>query len=355
MAKHSDNGTGENKLSMKSVPLGDIKVGKRARKSVGDLTALMESMRNLGQLQPILLNSELQLIAGERRFRSAQNLGWKNINAVIATDYDTAIKALEAERDENTARLDFTPTEKLNIIREIESMLAPLGAAHKGKGKGGEAPVNTRAAAAAAAGAGPEQADRIRKIGRLADADPDKFGDLPDMMDKESVNAAWKAAEARGGKAVLETLKDATREEKAKAKGKKPPAKKKSKAREVKDRCGNVVPDYLRDVFAENTPQSQMEESLRGVARTLKTVVSKFNPHVPVGDMVQPLVDMADQLKANRPHCLCPNCQGEDKARKKCEKVCAKTGFFTHAMYTAALEKGEINKKGHYPQEVAAK
>ena len=60
------------------VRIDDIKVRKRIRKSVGDLSSLMESMRKYGLLQPIVIDSENTLLAGYRRLEAARQLLWKN-------------------------------------------------------------------------------------------------------------------------------------------------------------------------------------------------------------------------------------------------------------------------------------
>lgn len=89
------------------VRIEDIKVRKRVRKSLGDLTSLMESMRKYGLLQPIVVDPEYTLIAGYRRLMAAKQLGWKTIPVVVVNRIED-IDHLEMELEENIQRKDFT-------------------------------------------------------------------------------------------------------------------------------------------------------------------------------------------------------------------------------------------------------
>lgn len=62
-----------------TMPISQIKVGKRIRRDMGDIESLAASIADLGLLQPILVFPDGRLIAGERRLRAAQKLGWKTI------------------------------------------------------------------------------------------------------------------------------------------------------------------------------------------------------------------------------------------------------------------------------------
>jgi hypothetical protein len=66
-----------------TMPIADIRVGKRIRKVMGDVAGLADDMADLGQLQPIVVSPEGKLLAGERRLRAAELLGWKTIDVVV--------------------------------------------------------------------------------------------------------------------------------------------------------------------------------------------------------------------------------------------------------------------------------
>ena len=82
------------------------------------LTELADSLKKLGQLQPILVRKEnefFRIEAGHRRFLAAQMLGWDKIDAIIldTTNEDN----LHIERaHENLIRVDLNPIEESNIV-----------------------------------------------------------------------------------------------------------------------------------------------------------------------------------------------------------------------------------------------
>lgn len=102
----------------------DIKIRKRIRQDLGDLEALKDSLRTYGLLNPITLNKDYELIAGERRLQAAKAIGWTNINAVII-DNITDIEQLEIELEENNQRKEFTNEELLEGYRRLERLRNP--------------------------------------------------------------------------------------------------------------------------------------------------------------------------------------------------------------------------------------
>ncbi len=106
------------------VPLTDIVIRERVRQDIGDLTPLMESMQKHGQLNPINITRENELIAGHRRLLSAKELGWTYIDALII-DRDSQIEKLQLELEENVHRKDFSPEELLAGYRKLEKLLRP--------------------------------------------------------------------------------------------------------------------------------------------------------------------------------------------------------------------------------------
>ena len=80
------------------VKIDDIKIKKRVRRNLGDMDALKESLRMYGLLNPITLNENNELIAGERRLQAAKTLGAKSLQRknclkVIAVLKNCAIPA----------------------------------------------------------------------------------------------------------------------------------------------------------------------------------------------------------------------------------------------------------------------
>ena len=106
------------------VPIESIKVKKRIRQEMGDISALAESMKRFGQISPIVISSDNILIAGGRRLEAARSLGWSSINAVIAEITDE-LTMLEYEREENVQRRNFTPSEEETATQKIHELKNP--------------------------------------------------------------------------------------------------------------------------------------------------------------------------------------------------------------------------------------
>lgn len=94
----------------RKVPLRSVRIGNRVRPYAGDLKPLMASLRELGLLQPIVIDQHYQLLAGFRRLTAAGLLGWETIDAVIVKVGDSQTRVL-IELDENLTRIDFSPDE----------------------------------------------------------------------------------------------------------------------------------------------------------------------------------------------------------------------------------------------------
>jgi ParB family chromosome partitioning protein len=106
------------------VDVAKIEVGKRVRKNLGDVTALAESLRKHGLLNPIVVNGENELIAGHRRLEAARKLGWTRIPARVVSEGDEA-DMVEMEIDENTQRKDLTSDELAEAYIRLDRLRNP--------------------------------------------------------------------------------------------------------------------------------------------------------------------------------------------------------------------------------------
>lgn len=91
--------------------IADIQVGNRARKDMGDLQPLMDSIEKTGLLQPIGVNQENVLIFGGRRLEAFKLLGRKEI-PVWTLDVPSI---MQAEYDENEIRKQFDVSERVAL------------------------------------------------------------------------------------------------------------------------------------------------------------------------------------------------------------------------------------------------
>lgn len=106
------------------VRIDTIIVKKRIRKDLREIDSLMESMKKFGQLSPIIINRNNELLAGERRLTAALKLGWNTIDALVL-DREEEIEMLEIELEENIARNNLTNDEIADGYQKLDKLRHP--------------------------------------------------------------------------------------------------------------------------------------------------------------------------------------------------------------------------------------
>lgn len=110
-------------LSIK-LPVDSIQVATdRQRQELGDIETLAESLQRSGLINPIVIDANHNLIAGERRLRAAQHLGWKDIDVRYFNDL-TPAQAEIVELDENLHRSNLTWQEHAKAVIRLHRLLA---------------------------------------------------------------------------------------------------------------------------------------------------------------------------------------------------------------------------------------
>lgn len=194
------------------VRLTDIRIEDRARKDLGDLTALADSIANVGLLHPPVVTRDLRLIAGERRVAALRSLGLTECEVTVADNLTEALELLRAEQDENTCRKPLVPTEIVGIAERLWGIEADAAEAReKATLKQNQSPAKetflsgetgqTRDKVAAAIGdVSGRTLEKIRTVTQAAVEAPEQFGHLPAQMDTTGkVDPAYQ--EVRTGKA----------------------------------------------------------------------------------------------------------------------------------------------------------
>jgi DNA modification methylase len=103
-----------------SIPLDRVVINReRFRDATGDMEGLAASLLKFGQLQPIVLDSNNELLAGFRRFTAAGMNGWTEIVATRKDDVDELL-AREIELEENIQRENMSWVEEQRAIAEID-------------------------------------------------------------------------------------------------------------------------------------------------------------------------------------------------------------------------------------------
>jgi ParB/RepB/Spo0J family partition protein len=125
---------------IESVSIDAIEIGKRLRRvDAFAVNALAESMKQLGQLQPISVyapdNTAAHLVIGLHRLEAAKQLGWEEIDAIFVTG-DEIDRALQ-EIAENLHRSELTALERSEQIAKwvelIERRRQAVQAEHPGR------------------------------------------------------------------------------------------------------------------------------------------------------------------------------------------------------------------------------
>lgn len=102
-----------------SIPIRDLKVSKdRIREDFGEIEALAASIKQHGQLQPIIINRNNELIAGGRRVAARMHNKDTHVDAVYYDAVDELTKR-EIELEENLRRKELTWVEEVRALRAI--------------------------------------------------------------------------------------------------------------------------------------------------------------------------------------------------------------------------------------------
>jgi ParB/RepB/Spo0J family partition protein len=189
----------------RELPVDRIQVGPRHRRDLGDVAALAASIREVGLINPVAVTPDGQLVAGRRRLEAVRQLGWRTVPVHVVTGLDDRLRLLRAERDENTCRKDFLPTEAVSIGREITAEIA--AEAKKRQGRRGKARSSkldehedngrTDVKVAEAVGMGKDTYRKAEAVVAAAEQDPQTFGELPQLMDETSPDQAFRELKRR--------------------------------------------------------------------------------------------------------------------------------------------------------------
>jgi ParB family chromosome partitioning protein len=181
------------------IAISDIHIGKRFRRDMGDVRSLADSIAQIGLLHPIVIDGKKKLVCGARRIEAFKLLGRDKIPVTTVE----RLNALLGERDENTIRKDFLPSEINSLGKAIEEIEGPKAMERQRAGKKPSAKLaqgsgRVRELAARATGVGHATYAKIRAVSDAAESDPEKFGDLPAKMDRTGkVDGAYKEMQER--------------------------------------------------------------------------------------------------------------------------------------------------------------
>lgn len=121
--------------ALREVPVASVRPNPfQPRKKIDEsaLAELADSIKASGLLQPVVVRAvaggQFELIAGERRWRAVQRLGWKSIPVVVKEADDRTLLTLAII--ENIQRADLSPLEEAasyqRLIEEFQSSQADV-------------------------------------------------------------------------------------------------------------------------------------------------------------------------------------------------------------------------------------
>lgn len=154
---------------------------RREREELGDIDGLAQSLLQFGQLQPIVVDDNNELIAGFRRMSATQQNGQLDILAIRRRNVDE-LMAKEMELEENLARKDMTWRERNRGLAELDRIRRERN------------PNWTQVQTAVAAGGKTSQRD-VSEAVRMEKM----IGLFPELAQAKSLNKAKALAEAKVG------------------------------------------------------------------------------------------------------------------------------------------------------------
>ena len=100
--------------------IDSIIVGVRHRRDLGDMSALMRSIEEVGLLQPITVTPDGVLVCGLRRLEAMRRLGRRTLNVWVRSGISDQLSHLLAQQDENEQRKPLSPVEAARLYDEIK-------------------------------------------------------------------------------------------------------------------------------------------------------------------------------------------------------------------------------------------
>ncbi|MDI6782653.1 MAG: ParB N-terminal domain-containing protein [bacterium] len=102
---------------MPKIPIAEIKVGNRNRFDIGNIQELAEDIQRYGLLHPPVVTAEKELVAGYRRLKAVELLGWTEASVTMVEPQQSLVQ-FDMQLAENIQRKDLNPLEISEAILE---------------------------------------------------------------------------------------------------------------------------------------------------------------------------------------------------------------------------------------------
>lgn len=109
-------------MEFKTVKVSSIKVNReeRFREDLGDLSGMVATIKSGLYIQPISVDEDMNLIAGERRLQAHREAGLKEILVRVWAGI-TEKQKLEIQHIENDQRKELLPSEKAKALKKLQA------------------------------------------------------------------------------------------------------------------------------------------------------------------------------------------------------------------------------------------
>ena len=111
---------------MEMISIADITVANKYLRTNTDVDTLIKSIEQIGVINPLVINSKNQLIAGGRRYSALKEMGWDEVPCVIVDEGELKEELISI--DENLVRKSLNELEFENCLlrgKEIYETLNP--------------------------------------------------------------------------------------------------------------------------------------------------------------------------------------------------------------------------------------
>ena len=108
-------------MNLHTLPINDIIIENRQRLDLGAINEMADSLREHGLIQPVVINQQKRLIAGQRRIEGAKLLGWTEISVVFRETLSED-ELHELELEENIRRKNMSWQEIVLNISTIHAL-----------------------------------------------------------------------------------------------------------------------------------------------------------------------------------------------------------------------------------------
>ena len=100
------------------IPIKKVIVRDRIRKDFGDIGELARDIKDNGMINPVVVNKDYVLLAGERRLRACKQLGYEQVEVKMMDTRD-AEHELNIEISENDVRKGFSKSERVDYMYRL--------------------------------------------------------------------------------------------------------------------------------------------------------------------------------------------------------------------------------------------